>query len=68
MNVPVWIRVTAAGALALAAVSARPSLLAQSGGASPSAPPRNPTRAEVVQMMKDIPGGSGSPVNPTATF
>jgi hypothetical protein len=54
MNAPVWICVTAAGALALAAVSRGPSLLAQSGGASPSAPPRNPTRAEVVQMMKEI--------------
>src|SRR5262245_17838265 len=57
MNAPVWIRVAAAGALALAGVSARPSLVAQSGGAPPSASPRNPTRAEVVQMMKDISNG-----------
>jgi hypothetical protein len=42
------------GVLALGDAAARPSLLAQSTGSAALSAPRNPTRAEVVQMMKDI--------------
>ena len=53
MKSSTWFGATLAGALALG-IAAAPSLVAQSQGTATQAGPRNPTRAEVVQMMKDI--------------
>ena len=52
MKSSIWFGAALAGTLAFA-VAAPPSLVAQSQGSTPPGP-HNPTRAEVVQMMKDI--------------
>jgi kynurenine formamidase len=52
MTRSIWFGAALAGTLALAITA--PSLMAQSQGSATQPGPRNPTRAEVVQMMKDI--------------
>ena len=53
MKSSIWFGLALAGTLALG-VAAPPSLVAQSQGTTPHTSPSNPSRAEVVQMMKDI--------------
>ena len=53
MKSSIWFGAALAGTLALG-IAAAPSLVAQSQGTATQTGPRNPTRAEVVQMMKDI--------------
>ena len=53
MKSSIWFGAALAGTLALGIATA-PSLVAQSQGTATQMGPRNPTRAEVVQMMKDI--------------
>ncbi len=53
MKSSIWFGAALAGTLACS-IAAAPSLMAQSQGTAPQPGPRNPTRAEVVQMMKDI--------------